>query len=66
MESCYLVQRAERVDIYVCKTLSSGLREASFWPKIVSEAISASKFQKFSEGACPQTALAGACVSTHH
>ena len=34
------VQWAERVDIHVCKTLLSGLGEASFWLKIVSEEIS--------------------------
>ena len=52
---------------HTCKTLSSGLGEASFWPKngLRSNLID-SKFQKFSGGACPQTPLAGVCVSTHH
>ena len=48
---CYMVQRAERVDDHACKTLLSGLREASFWPKngLRSNLID-SKFQKFSGG----------------
>ena len=29
---CYTEQRAERVDVHACKTLSSGLRRALFWP----------------------------------
>ena len=59
---CYMAQRAERVDVHACKSLSSGLREASFWPKngLRSNFI-ASKFQKFSGGACPQTPLPVAC-----
>ena len=64
---CYMVQRAERVDVHACKTLSSGLRETSFWPKNgLRSNLIASKFQKFSGGACPQTLLAVACVSTQH
>ena len=37
---CCTTQWAERVDIHTCEALSSGLWEASYWPKIVSEAIS--------------------------
>ena len=63
---CYMAQRAERVDIYACKTLSSGLRETSFWSKNgLRSNLIASKFQKFSGGACPQTPLAVACLRTH-
>ena len=48
---CYMAQRAERVDVHACKTLSSGLREASFWPKNgLRSNLIASKFQKFSGG----------------
>ena len=66
---CYMVQRAERVDVHACKTLSSGLREASFWPKNgLRSNLIASKFQKISwgGGVCPQTPLAVACLRTHH
>ena len=64
---CYMAQRAERVDVHVCKTLSSGLREASFWPKNgLRSNLIAFKFKKFSGGACPQTPLAVACLRTHH
>ena len=44
---CYMAQRAERVDVHACKSLSSGLREASFWPKNgLRSNLIASKFQK--------------------
>ena len=43
---CYMAQRAERVDVHACKTLSSGLQEASFWPKNgLRSNLIASKFQ---------------------
>ena len=71
---CYMAQRAERVDDHACKTLSSGLREASCWSKNgLRSNLIASKFQKFSGGgggggggACPQTPLAVARLRTHH
>ena len=62
---CYVVQQAERVDVHACKTLSaSGLREALFWPRngLRSDLI-ASKFQKFSAGACPQLLHAYICTT---
>ena len=39
---------AERIVIHACKTLSSGLREALFWPKnCLRSKLTASKFQNF-------------------
>ena len=41
---------------YLCKTLSFGLREASYWPKSgLRSNLIAPKFQNFPGGACPQT-----------
>ena len=52
---CYMAQRAERVDVHACKTLSSGLREASFWSKNgLRSNLIVSKFQKFSGGHAPR------------
>ena len=51
----YMAQRAERADLHACKTLSSGLREASFWPNNgLRSNLIASKFQKFSGGHAPK------------
>ena len=62
---CYMAQQAERVDVHACKTLSSGLRASTFVlaPKCN---LIASKFQKFSGGACPQIPLAVACLRKYH
>ena len=48
---CYMAQWAERVDIHACRTLLSGLWEASFWSKNgLRSNLIASKFQTFSWG----------------
>ena len=48
---CYMAQRAERVDVHACKSLSSGLQEASFCPKNgLRSNLTASKIQKFIRG----------------
>ena len=50
-ETSAMAQQAERVDVHACKTLSSGLREASFRPKnSLRTNLIASKFHKFSGG----------------
>ena len=54
---CCTTQWAERVDIHTCETQLSYLREALALNGLRSNLI-ASKFQKFSEGTCPQTPLA--------
>ena len=65
--SGHMAQQAERVDIYMCQTLSSGFREASFWPRNgLRSNLIASKFRKFSGRACPDTPLAVVCLCTHH
>ena len=55
-----MAQRAERVDVHACKTLSaSGLREASSWPRNgLRSNLIASKFREFSGGG----AMASSCV----
>ena len=67
---CYMAQWAERVHVNACKTLSSGLREASFWTKNgLRSNVVASKFQNFlgggGGGACPQTPLVLAYLRPH-
>ena len=50
-ETSTRAERVERVDVHACKTLSSDLREASFWPKNGLRCnLIASKFQTFSGG----------------
>ena len=63
---CNMAQRAERVDVHACKTLSSGLREASFWPKngLRSNLID-SEFQKIFWGGMPPDPPSCCVLRTH-
>ena len=53
---------AGKVDIYTCRCLSSGCR---FGPKMVSEALRASKFQAFTGGTYVPPDTFSCCVLTH-
>ena len=58
---------SERSKIFITWNSVVLRREASYWPKNgLRSNLSASKFQKFSEGACPQTPLTVACLCTHY
>ena len=61
------MQCAESIDIHTYETLSSGLREASYWPKNGFRSnLIALKFQKHFGGACNQTDLAVVCLCMHY
>ena len=63
----YMAQRVERVDVHACKTLSSGIREASFWPRNgLRTNLIASKFKTFPWGACLPDPLVAVCLHTHY
>ena len=59
---CCMTQWVEKVDIHAYETLSSGLQEASHWPKMVFSRSNCLKLQTFSGGTYPQTPLAVACL----
>ena len=61
LKLCY---RARKVGIYACETISSGFREASFWPRnVLRTNLIASKFQNLSGGIPPEHP--SCCMPTH-